>query len=221
MLIPVVLLNLFLLTNSFVVQPQRYSSALFQASSDVSPSKPRLIVLDLDGNLWRPEMYELAWSGNGHAPFEIYNKDSTKLKSKLNTLVTLIGDVADLLDDFVLLDEWADTQLAISSRTDVPEWAEELLEKFTLPKSGKTLKDIISGPWEISFDSKTSHFQRLSKKTGVALQNMVFFDNESGNCRSIAKLGVTVGYCPNGVKRGVWANAMAAFPNTDGSVIGM
>ena len=165
-------------------------------------------------------MYELAWDGYGHAPFE--RIDDTKMKSKLNKVVTLIGDVSELLDEFVLSEEWAKTtQLAISSRTDVPEWAEELLEKFTLPQSGKSLKDAIVGPWEISGDSKTNHFQRLAKRTGVALQDMVFFDNESGNCRSIARLGVTVGYCPNGIKRGIWANTMAAFPNTDGSVVGM
>jgi magnesium-dependent phosphatase 1 len=221
----ITLFHLFLLTSSFVVLPQRSlsSSALFAASKDVAPTAPRLIVFDLDGNLWRPEMYELAWDGMGHAPFQVWNNDATKLKSQLNTVVTLIGDVADLLDDYVLSnnDEWADTQLAISSRTDVPEWAEELLEKFTLPKSGKILKDVIVGPWEIRGDSKISHFERLVKTTGIPMEDMVFFDNESGNCRSVASLGVTVGYCPNGVKRGIWTKCMAAFPNTDGSVIGM
>jgi magnesium-dependent phosphatase 1 len=217
----VVFINSFLITTPFVLTPSpRHSSSLNQAVSDTTPRNPSLIVLDLDGNLWRPEMYELAWDGYGHAPFE--RIDDTKMKSKLNKVVSLIGDVPELLDEFVLSDEWTKTtQLAISSRTDVPEWAEELLEKFILPQSGKTLKDAISGPWEISGDSKTNHFQRLAKRTGIALQDMVFFDNESENCRSIARLGVTVGYCPNGVKRGIWANTMAAFPNTDGRVIGM
>ncbi|KAI2495099.1 hypothetical protein MHU86_19413 [Fragilaria crotonensis] len=217
----VIFINSFLSTTSFVLKlSPRHSSSINQAVSDSTSKNPSLIVLDLDGNLWRPEMYELAWDGYGHAPFE--RIDDTRMKSKLNKVVTLIGDVPELLDEFVLSDEWTKTtQLAISSRTDVPEWAEELLEKFILPKSGKTLKDAISGPWEISVDSKTNHFQRLAKRTGIALQDMVFFDNESGNCRSIARLGVTVGYCPDGVKREIWANTMAAFPKTDGSVIGM
>ena len=55
----------------------------------------------------------------------------------------------------------------------------------------------------------------------MSLEEMVFSENEGGNCRQIAKLGVTVGYCPNAVKRGIWNKAMATFPNTDGSVIGM
>ena len=190
--------------------------------------QPRLIVLDLDGNLWRPEMYELAWEGRNHAPFEPWlsqhQDGTTRLKSQLGTVVTLIGDVADLLDEFVLQqddDAAADTQLAISSRTDVPGWALELLDKFVLPKSQQTLKEAIQGPWEIRSDSKVRHFERISKKTAIAPEDMVFFDNEGGNCRSVAQLGVTVGYCPNGIKRGVWTSTMAAFPNTDGTVIGM
>ena len=216
-----VLIKSFVSTTSFVLEPsRRRSSSLYQAVPDSTSKYPSLIVLDLDGNLWRPEMYELAWDGYGHAPFE--RIDDTKMKSKLNKVVTLLGDVSELLDEFVLSEEWAKTtQLAISSRTDVPEWAEELLEKFILPRSGKSFKDAISGPWEISGDCKTNHFQRLAKTTGVGLQEMVFFDNEPENCRSIARLGVTVGYCPNGIKRGIWANTMAAFPKIDGSVVGM
>lgn len=228
--------TLFSLSTAFVVKSSpRYAASCLQhqtvASEDSSKlrCRPLLIVLDLDGNLWRPEMYELAWDGYGHAPFE--RIDDTRMKSKLNRVVTLIGDVAELLDEFVLstlLNDQSDTtstvehqqRLAISSRTDVPKWAIELLGKFTLPKSRMTLKEAITGPWEISSDSKTVHFQRLAKATGIALQDMVFFDNELGNCRSIAKLGVTVGYCPDGIKRAIWINTMAAFPNTDGSIIG-
>lgn len=162
-------------------------------------------------------MYELQWDGSGHAPFTPIpnNKDGTvtKVKSQLGTVVKLIGDVAELLDDNTI-------PLAISSRTDVPEWATELLDKFTL-RSGKTLAQVITGPWEISYDRKVTHFHRLSKKLDIPLEHMVFFDNEAGNCRSIAQLGVTVGYCPQGVTRSVWDRCMAAFPNTDGSVIGM
>jgi hypothetical protein len=103
---------------------------------------------------------------------------------------------------------------------DVPKWAIELLGKFTLPKSRKTLKEAITGPWEIGGDSKTVHVQRLAKTTGIALHEMVFFDNELGNCRSIAKLGVTVGYCPEWNRTSnLGKRHLAAFPNTDGSII--
>mmetsp|Transcript_2335 Transcript_2335/g.2821 ORF Transcript_2335/g.2821 Transcript_2335/m.2821 type:complete len:241 (-) Transcript_2335:85-807(-) len=188
--------------------------------------KPKLIVFDLDGCIWSPEMYELAWDGSRHSPFEPWNNDGTKMKSQLNSIVCLIGDVPGLLDDFVVLSskegsKWSETRLAISSRTDVPAWAYELLGKMTLPKSGKTLKEVILGPWEIAKDSKVTHFRRLAKKTGVALEDMVFFDNERGNCIQVAKLGVTVAYTPNGVKRTNWQQAIDNFPTINGKVIGV
>jgi magnesium-dependent phosphatase 1 len=197
---------------------------LFQRKASAASSeelRPRLIVLDLDGNLWRPEMYELAWDGYRHAPFEPWGQDGTRLKSSLGTVVSLIGDVPELLDEHFGLQDPLDTKLAISSRTDVPEWAKELLEKFRLPKSQKTLAEVITGPWEIRSDSKVHHFERLAKSTGVRYDEMVFFDNEQWNCQSIAKLGVTVGYCPNGVKRHIWEKVMQAFPNSNGGVIGL
>jgi hypothetical protein len=61
-------------------------------------NKPRIIVFDLDGCLWRPEMYELLWDGPVHSPFDPRDPtDLTKLKSKLGTTVSLIGDVANVL----------------------------------------------------------------------------------------------------------------------------
>lgn len=166
-------------------------------------------------------MYELAWEGRGHSPFEPLGDDTTRMKSSINSVVSLIGDVPDLVDEVVLDPAWEGTMMSISSCTDVPEWAKELLGKFTLPKSGKTLREAISGPWEISKDSKRFHFERLSKATGIPLQDMVFFDNEQWNCREISKLGVTVGYSPNGVKRGIWDKAMNAFPASPGDIQGM
>jgi hypothetical protein len=41
---------------------------------------------------------------------------------------------------------------------------------------------------------------------------MVFFDNERGNCNTVAKLGVTVVYCPNGVTQEDWDNVLAKYP---------
>lgn len=194
---------------------KRWSRSLYSLRA-----KPKVIVFDLDGCLWRPEMYELAWDGN-HAPFEQWGSDKTRMKSRLNTVVRLIGDVPQLLDEVAQSEEWQDTIFAISSCTDEPTWARELLGKFECPESGKTLQQVITGPWEISYDAKTNHFQRIAQKTGISLQDMMFFDNEERNCRSVSKLGVTVAYAPSGVKRSIWQQAMTAFPVTDGSVIGM
>ena len=51
-----------------------------------------------------------------------------------------------------------------------------------------------------------------SKASGVSFEEMMFLDNESGNCRAVAKLGVTVVYTPNGVTAEEWAHALQVFP---------
>jgi magnesium-dependent phosphatase 1 len=189
-----------------------------EARGRPTPSKPRLIVFDLDGCLWKPEMYELAWQGMNHSPFEPI-RDGTFMKSRLDSVVRLFGDIPEILDEIVLNEqEWSGTQLAISSRTDEPQWAKELLAKFVLPKSGMTLESAIKGPWEISYDSKTIHFERIAKKTGIGLEEMVFFDNEQGNCKLVSRIGVTVGYSPDGLNHGIFQATMEAFPTAWGVV---
>lgn len=193
-------------------------------NDDVSSNedKPRIIVFDLDGCLWRPEMYELLWDGPVHSPFAPGDPtDLTKLKSKLGTTVSLIGDVASVLDELHLEPAWAHVDLGISSRTDEPTWARELLRKFILPQSKVPLETVFTGPWELSFDTKATHFERISQATGVALEKMLFFDNEAGNCRTVSKQGVSVCYCPNGVTREAFDKAIECFPCAIGKVVGI
>jgi len=183
-------------------------------------TKPSLIVFDLDGCLWRPEMYELLWEGCGAgAPFEPI--DSSRAKAKCGTVVELLGDVGHVLEELYMDPTWNGVQVGISSRTDEPTWAKELLQKFTLPNSEVPLETVFTGPWEIAYDSKTLHFERISATTGVPLDSMLFFDNESGNCRSVSRQGVSVCYCPNGVTREAFDQAIKSFPCTWGEVVGM
>lgn len=196
----------------FMSCQHRVASSLFSNGFNnmESNARPRLIVFDLDGCLWKPEMYELAWRGMNHAPFDYINiRDKTRMKSQLNSVVQLIGDVAVIIDELVLD---RTVQLAISSRCDEPMWARELLGKMTLPVSGMTLEEAITGPWEISFDAKIHHFDRIAKQTGIQLEDMVFFDNEQQNCKSVSRKGVTVGYTPNGVTRDIFEKTMSKFP---------
>ena len=59
----------------------------------------------------------------------------------------------------------------------------------------------------------------ISSKTGVALKDMIFFDNEYGNCRTVAGIGVTVLYTPDGVTRKGFEEAMEKFP-APGEILG-
>lgn len=56
---------------------------------------------------------------------------------------------------------------------------------------------------EIYPTGKRLHFRRLSKKTGIAFQEMVFYDDDYRNIKDIRKLGVLCNMVENGVAVGV------------------
>jgi len=79
-------------------------------------------------------------------------------------------------------------------------WAHECIEKFGLSEHERganlKLKDALKGPLEIYKGSKAGHLKTISKKTGIPLSQMIFYDNEYGNCQTVAGVGVTVMYTP-------------------------
>jgi len=86
-------------------------------------------------------MYELLYySGGKGAPFTYspdYATDGTLL-TRGGEPVRLLGNVRDVLrtlycdNTTTTTTPWSNVQVGISSRTDQPEWANELLEKFTI-----------------------------------------------------------------------------------------
>lgn len=186
-------------------------------------SRPKLIVFDLDGCLWRPEMYELIhFMGNKGAPFRPSEHDRNTLLSVGDEPIELLRDVREVMRELHRDPQWRDVSVGISSRTDAPHWARELLTKFTIQDSeGEfAMVDVFQGPIEMSYDSKVKHFDRISHRTKIGFQDMVFFDNEFGNCASVADLGVTVGYCPGGVCKGIWEKTLDAFSSSrQGTVV--
>ena len=186
-------------------------------------------------------MYELLYfSGGAGAPFTKspdYETDGT-LFTRKDEPVRLLGQVRQIMQELYCekMGKWYNTQVGISSRTDQPDWARELLQKFTItiPTKAKAatkggteeensfcIQDVIQGPIEIQSDSKVEHFQRISAQTGVAMKDILFFDNERGNCCEVAKLGVVVAFCPDGVSKLLWDLSLKAFPTASGKVVGL
>jgi Acid Phosphatase len=64
---------------------------------------------------------------------------------------------------------------------------------------------------EIAFDNKQYHFRQLHKKTGIPYEDMVFFDNEYGNIRSVSQLGVHSVYTPDGMQHKHWEDVKKEF----------
>lgn len=100
-------------------------------------------------------------------------------------------------------------QTAVASRTDEPEWADNCL-KWLVAHDGSSLKSCFDHV-EIGFSDKTKHFENLHRRTGISYENMVFFDNEKWNIRSVSRLGVKCLYTPNGMTRDAWKKAFDLF----------
>eukprot|EP00980_Cylindrotheca_fusiformis_P016988 scaffold5166_cov152-Cylindrotheca_fusiformis.AAC.1 len=182
-----------------------------QESND---GRPKLIAFDLDGCLWKPEMYELSWYGKG-SPFKPDGKGN--MISAGGEKVRLLGNVREIFSELYRRQD--EVLVGISSRTDEPSWSRELLDKFLLDDGKTSMASVLNGPIEISYDNKRDHFRRISRKTGIAVEDMVFFDNERGNCADVARLGVTVAYVPNGVTKKLYQSALDAFPAPKGKVV--
>jgi len=220
---------------SLVRQASQNDDETSQAGQSTS-ALPKLIMFDLDGCLWRPEMYELLYfSGGSGAPFSRspdYENDRTILTCK-GEPCRLLGQVREIMQEIHChpTNKWQNTLVGISSRTDQPDWARELLEKFTIAKmdsQGRELagesfamKEVFQGPIEISTESKVSHFKRVAEKTGISFEDMLFFDNERGNCVEVAKLGVVVAWVPDGVTKLMWDISLQNFSTASGKVFGL
>ncbi|TRY72414.1 hypothetical protein TCAL_03961 [Tigriopus californicus] len=177
---------------------------------------PSAMVFDLDGCVWDPEMYEL-W-GSGGAPFTQQSNGDLLDRSKQR--VVLMGDVRNIMKEFKLDPKWKGTTISIASRCDEPSWAAECIKKFQVGE-GLTLDHVFdSNTREIYKGCKSGHLKTIARKTGFDLKDMMFFDNEYGNCQTVAKMGVTTVYTPNGVTREVFENGLSNFPTIDGTILG-
>jgi hypothetical protein len=191
-------------------------------------------------------MYELIYfMGNSGSPFTPSKDDPEILLSRKGEPVYLLGDVRMVMRELYRSPHWEGVPVGISSRTNEPNWAKELLRKFvveddptdtssyassedgssqsssavTRNPTSFVLGDVFDGPIEISSDSKIDHFYRIHRETNVAMEDMIFLDNELGNCRMVASLGVTVGYCPDGVTKEIWDATLKAFPAPIGTIV--
>ena len=49
--------------------------------------------------------------------------------------------------------------------------------------------------------NKSRQLKKISEDTGIPLNEMIFFDNQSNNCLDVSKVNVTVAYVPDGITR--------------------
>jgi magnesium-dependent phosphatase 1 len=196
--------------------------------ADSAAARPKAVIFDLDGCLWFPgtlclavearmrqhflwrvasaDMYML-WGGG--APFESAADD--KLLDRNERPVVLLGAVPEILLELKSDPQWAGVVVGVASCTDEPAWAQECMEKFRLADGTTSIKDVMMIE-EIRKANKRSHLKSISERTGIALEEILFLDNEWGNCADVSSIGVNVVYTPDGVTRAAWDKALAGYP---------
>jgi magnesium-dependent phosphatase 1 len=167
----------------------------------------KLVAFDLDGTIWTPDMYML-WGGG--APFK-YNSNGKDLVDCSGRAVRLLGISAEVLHELKEDPNLSDIKVAWVSCTDEPAWAAECLKMFKTLPGGVAIKTSADSS-QIYKANKQAHFQKLKNQyPTVAYDEMLFFDNEMGNIRSVEKLGVKCVYCPDGITEGAWQEGLDMF----------
>ncbi len=123
--------------------------------------------------------------------------------------VRLYPAAKDALRDLHLSDEWTGVEIAVASRTDYPEWADECMHLLEV-SPGVSMHKAIAHK-EIYPGSKIAHFKSLQEKTGIDFVDMIFFDNEKRNCEDVSRLGVTCVYTPGGMTTAFWEQGLKQF----------
>ncbi|EGZ19492.1 hypothetical protein PHYSODRAFT_327742 [Phytophthora sojae] len=167
---------------------------------------PRLVVFDLDYTLWGPYIDVL----NG-GPFTTTDSPGTVL-DRYGEELKLLPDVEKVLNVIETDPQFSGTNVAIASRTGEIDAAKECMGLLKVSIGGeiKTLESIASFV-EIYPTCKVAHFKEFEQQSGLAYEDMLFFDDEYRNIQDIKKLGVTCQYCEDGLTWSSWLHGMEAY----------
>jgi len=156
-------------------------------------SVPRLIVFDLDFTLWDCGG---TWCDCLSPPFRVHRQ---RIEDGTGRLVRLYDDVHAILqhcDDHKIA-------IALASRTEQPRWARELLGHLAITERFAFA--------EIYPSSKLRHFAALQKASGIAYEEMLFFDDEMRNIHEVGGLGVTSIYVRDGLTADLFQGSLSEF----------
>ena len=183
--------------------PSPSSPTEYLTSLDVS-LRPKLLVLDIDYNIW-PCHIEFECP-----PFELtraakFSKDKSRLvtTSQVTTGSGLELELFDGVEELLHALVAAGWTLAAASRTATPAYSRTVLKLMQI--------DTLFSYAEIYPSSKRRHFAQLAEDSGVAYDDMIFFDDDTRNVRDVSKLGVHVVYTPDGVTPQIIADSVREY----------
>ncbi|PVI04146.1 magnesium-dependent phosphatase-1 [Periconia macrospinosa] len=159
---------------------------------------PKIMVFDLDYTLWP------FWVDT-HVTRPIKAQEGgQKVKDRYGEGFGFYTDVPGLLEAL----KQKSILVAAASRTHDPDLGREMLRLLKVPPSSSSIlpssKSAIDyfDNLQIYPGSKTTHFERIHRDTGIPYEEMLFFDDESRN-KNVEVLGVVMYLVRDGVSRGV------------------
>eukprot|EP00388_Colpodella_angusta_P006779 GDKJ01019727.1.p1 GENE.GDKJ01019727.1~~GDKJ01019727.1.p1 ORF type:complete len:185 (-),score=16.29 GDKJ01019727.1:21-575(-) len=150
-----------------------------------------LVVFDLDGCVWAPEMYELWYRGG--SPFS-KTVDPSIVTDRKGEKVRIYKDLFHSLGKLYVHPK---VTLAIASSCDEPDWAREIMDLFEI-LPGVTMTKAFKHVRIMKASSKKVHLTELHQESGIPFGRMVFLDNEYRNIAAVAPLGVACEFTPQG-----------------------
>ncbi|KAL1653876.1 hypothetical protein SLS61_003661 [Didymella pomorum] len=155
---------------------------------------PKIVVFDLDYTLW-PFWVDTHVTGPIKA-----TEGGLKVKDRYGEAYGFYNDIGGIL---VAL-KAKNILVGAASRTHAPELGREMLKLLKIPTSSGSSTRAIDyfDHLQIYPGSKTTHFERIHRDSGIDYEEMLFFDDESRN-KNVEVLGVTMKLVPRGVSRDV------------------
>ncbi|KAF9700265.1 hypothetical protein EKO04_001682 [Ascochyta lentis] len=155
---------------------------------------PKMMVFDLDYTLW-PFWVDTHVTGPIKA-----TEGGLKVKDRYGEAYGFYNDVGGVL---VAL-KAKNILVGAASRTHAPDLGREMLRLLKIPSSSGSSTRAIDyfDHLQIYPGSKTTHFERIHRDSGIEYEEMLFFDDESRN-KNVEVLGVTMKLVPRGVSRDV------------------
>ncbi|KAL1794531.1 hypothetical protein ACET3X_007952 [Alternaria dauci] len=153
---------------------------------------PKIVVFDLDYTLWP------FWVDTHVTPPLKAVEGGLKVKDRYGEGFGFYNDVGGILA--ALKDK--NILIGAASRTCAPDLGREMLKLLKIPSSNGSSARAIDyfDHLQIYPGSKTTHFDRIHRDTGIEFEEMLFFDDESRN-KNVEALGVTMQLIRDGVTR--------------------
>ncbi|OAL53894.1 magnesium-dependent phosphatase-1 [Pyrenochaeta sp. DS3sAY3a] len=153
---------------------------------------PKIVVFDLDYTLW-PFWVDTHVSG----PIKAV-EGGLKVKDRYGEGYGFYSDVGGVLEAL----KQKSILIGAASRTHAPDLGREMLKLLKIqgsPGSSSRAIDYFDH-MQIYPGSKTTHFKRIQRDSGIEYDEMLFFDDESRN-KNVEVLGVTMWLVRDGVTR--------------------